>query len=96
MHEFFAGCGLAGCLRTLAGGCSRQHLAVKKDGRIRARLMTLKEAGHLMGVPEGFVFPCGYRDGWDDMGDAAAVPVAEFIGRHFLSALAEAAYSESA
>lgn len=85
--------GLAGCLRTLAGGCNRQYLVVKRNGEVHARLMTLREAGRLMGVPDSFAFPSGYRDGWDAMGDAVAVPAVEFIGRHFLAPLAEAAYA---
>lgn len=85
--------GLAGCLRTLAGGCNRQYLVAKQNGEVHARLMTLREAGRLMGVPDSFAFPGGYRDGWDAMGDAVAVPAVEFIGRHFLAPLAEAAYA---
>ena len=85
--------GLAGCLRTLAGGCNRQYLVAKRNGEVHARLMTLREAGRLMGVPDSFAFHGGYREGWDAMGDAVAVPAVKFIGRHFLAPLAEAAYA---
>ncbi len=84
--------GNAGCLRTPDGGSSRQLLIIKKDGAIRTRLLTVREAARLMGAPETFQLPGGYNDGYRAMGDAVAAPVAEYLGRHLLAKLVEAAY----
>ncbi|MDR1313260.1 MAG: DNA cytosine methyltransferase [Deltaproteobacteria bacterium] len=84
--------GVAGCLRTPDGGSSKQFVVVKRDGKARARLMSAREAARLMGAPDTFALPGGACDGYRAMGDAVALPVARFLGRSFLSGLAEAAY----
>lgn len=84
--------GNAGCLRTPDGGSSRQLLIMKRNGEIRTRLLTVREAARLMGAPDTFQLPGGYNDGYRAMGDAVAAPVAEFLGRHLLVKLVEAAY----
>lgn len=84
--------GTAGCLRTPDGGSSRQLLIVKKEGKISTRLLTVREAARLMGAPESFELPGKYNDGYRAMGDAVAVPVAEYLGKHLLVKLVEAAY----
>ena len=84
--------GIAGCLRTPEGGSSRQLLILKRNGEIRTRLITVREAARLMGAPERFVIPGGYNDGYKAMGDAVAAPVAAYLGRHLLRPLTEAAY----
>ncbi|WP_339933527.1 DNA (cytosine-5-)-methyltransferase [uncultured Brevundimonas sp.] len=67
--------GLAGCLRTPAGGSSRQYVVVCADGRIRARRLTGREAARLMGVDDAYVLPAGEGAALKLMGDAVAVPV---------------------
>ena len=84
--------GIAGCLRTPEGGSSRQLLITKRNGKISIRLLTVRETARLMGAPESFEIPGGYNDGYKAMGDAVAAPVAEYLGRHLLSKLTEAAY----
>ncbi len=84
--------GIAGCLRTPEGGSSKQYLVVKKNGKIHARLLTVREAARLMGAPDSFQLPGSYNDGYKAMGDAVAMPVAEFIGSRFLTKIAEAVY----
>lgn len=84
--------GIAGCLRTPEGGSSKQYLVVKKNGETHARLLTVREAARLMGAPDNFVLPGSYNDGYKAMGDAVAMPVAQFIGERFLTKIAEAAY----
>ena len=84
--------GIAGCLRTPEGGSSKQYLVVKKDGKVHARLLTVREAARLMGAPDSFLLPGSYNDGYKAMGDAVAMPVAEFIGERFLVKIAEAVY----
>ncbi len=86
--------GIAGCLRTPEGGSSKQYLVVKKNGEIHARLLTVREAARLMGAPDSFVLPGSYNDGYKAMGDAVAMPVAQFIGERFLTKIAEAVYGD--
>ncbi|WP_425059922.1 DNA cytosine methyltransferase [Sporomusa carbonis] len=85
--------GIAGCLRTPEGGSSRQLVIIKRSGQISTRLLTVREAARLMGVPDSFVIPGGYNEGYKAMGDAVAVPVAEYLGQHLLFPLVEAAYA---
>lgn len=84
--------GIAGCLRTPEGGSSKQYLVVKKNGETHARLLTVREAARLMGAPDSFLLPGSYNDGYKAMGDAVAMPVAQFIGERFLIKIAEAIY----
>lgn len=86
--------GIAGCLRTSAGGSSRQILLVVKDGEVKTRLLTVRETARLMGVRDSFELPGSYNDGYKAMGDAVAVPVTKWLSSHLLVKLANAA-SES-
>lgn len=86
--------GIAGCLRTPEGGSSKQYLVVKKNGETHARLLTVREAARLMGAPDSFILPGSYNDGYKAMGDAVAMPVAQFIGERFLRKIAEAVYDD--
>lgn len=80
--------GIAGCLRTPSGGSSRQ-IVVESDGdKTRARLISVREAARLMGVPEGYKLPDNYNDGYHAMGDAVAVPVVSWLSEHLLLPLA--------
>lgn len=86
--------GIAGCLRTPEGGSSKQYLIVKQHGQIHARLLTVREAARLMGVPDSFVLPGSANDGYKAMGDAVAAPVAQFIGAQLLTKIAETVYGQ--
>lgn len=86
--------GTAGCLRTPGGGSSKQYLVVNKADGLHARLLTVREAARLMGAPDTFKLPGTYNDGYKAMGDAVAVPVAQFLGRRFLTKLAEGIYHD--
>jgi len=86
--------GIAGCLRTPEGGSGKQFLVVKNNGQIHARLLTVREVARLMGAPDNFILPGTYNDGYKAMGDAVALPVAQFIGEKLLVKIAEAVYNE--
>ncbi|MEO1329038.1 MAG: DNA cytosine methyltransferase [Pseudomonadota bacterium] len=78
----------AGCLRTPAGGSSRQTLLIAEpEGRLRARLLSAREAARLMGAPDGYPLPARYNDAYKIAGDGVAAPVAEFIGARILRPL---------
>jgi len=83
--------GLAGCLRTPAGGSSRQALLVIGDGAIRTRQLTGREAARLMGVPDHHPLPARESDALKLLGDAVAVPVVSWLSTHLLSPLAREA-----
>lgn len=67
--------GLAGCLRTPAGGSSRQYVVVCDNGQARVRRLTGREAARLMGVGEAYQLPASESAALKLMGDAVAVPV---------------------
>lgn len=79
---------IAGCLRTPAGGSSRQYLVIKQGGEWRTRILSPREAARLMGAPETFKLPGTFNDGYKAMGDAVAAPVAAYLAKHLLSPLA--------
>lgn len=85
--------GVAGCLRTPAGGSSRQYLVHQDKDGVHARLLTTREVARLMGAPDTFELPGTYNDGYFAMGDAVAVPVVKYLSDHLLTQLVEAAYA---
>jgi DNA (cytosine-5)-methyltransferase 1 len=76
--------GLAGCLRTPAGGSSRQFVVVVDDGKVRARLMTPREAARLMGLDEDYRLPERSTAALKIAGDGVAVPVVRAIAEAIL------------
>jgi DNA (cytosine-5)-methyltransferase 1 len=80
--------GVAGCLRTPNGGSSRQTVILVNHGKVRTRLMTVRECARLMGAPDTYKLPGSYNDGYRAMGDAVAVPVTRWLTRHLLAPLA--------
>jgi DNA (cytosine-5)-methyltransferase 1 len=80
--------GVAGCLRTPEGGSSRQVVVLVDHGRVRTRLMTVRECARLMGAPDSFEIPGAYNDGYRAMGDAVVAPVTRWLTRRLLAPLA--------
>jgi DNA (cytosine-5)-methyltransferase 1 len=83
--------GVAGCLRTSTGGSSRQTVLVVEDGRVRSRLLSVREAARLMGLADTFGLPVSYNEAYHAMGDGVAVPVVAWLSAHLLTPLAHAA-----
>lgn len=81
---------LSGCLRTPEGGSSRQVIVIKKNSKLKTRLLTVREAARLMGAPETYKIPGSYNDGYRAMGDAVAVPVVEWLAKYLLLPLVNA------
>lgn len=77
--------GIAGCLRTPAGGSSRQQLVIFRDGKFGTRLPTIKETALLMGAAEDYSIIGSYNEGYKAMGDAIAVPVVQHITSNFVA-----------
>ena len=79
--------GVAGCLRTPGGGSSRQIVIIVEGKRIQSRLLTVREAARLMGVPDSYPIPDNYNDGYHVFGDGLAVPAVSFLREHLLDML---------
>lgn len=70
---------VAGCLRTPAGGSSRQTIMVVEGKRIRSRLLSSREAVRLMGLPDDYILPERYNDAYKLAGDGVAAPVVRHL-----------------
>jgi DNA (cytosine-5)-methyltransferase 1 len=79
--------GIAGCLRTPAGGSSRQTIMVINGNQIRSRLLSPREAARLMGLPDNYLLPNNYNDAYHLAGDGVVVPVVRFLSEHILEQL---------
>ena len=79
--------GVAGCLRTPAGGSSRQYLIMAEHGRVRARFLTAREALRLMGVADDYRLPGSASAGLKLAGDGVAVPVVRALSEGLLKPL---------
>ncbi|MGF1463013.1 MAG: DNA cytosine methyltransferase [Maricaulaceae bacterium] len=83
--------GLAGCLRTPAGGSSVQMVVeVRPHAPPRFRTLSPEEAKRLMGLPERYRLPSGQSNGLKVLGDGVAVPVVAWLSQHLLRPLAGA------
>ena len=82
---------VAGCLRTPAGGSSRQTLLIVEGGRVRSRLMSARETARLMGLPDSYRLPGSYSAACHLTGDGVAVPVVRHLAQGLLEPLLAAA-----
>lgn len=78
---------LSGCLRTPAGGSSRQLIMVVARNEIRTRLISARETARLMGLPETYILPDSYNEAYHLTGDGLAVPVVRFLAENLLEKL---------
>lgn len=88
--------GIAGCLRTPAGGSSRQTMLIVQDGQIQARLLSSREAARLMGLRDSFKMPERYNDAYRVAGDGVAVPVVNYLQDQLFERLLNASRKRSA
>lgn len=70
---------IAGCLRTPAGGSSRQVVLVVHGRKVRSRLISSRETARLVGLPEEYVLPDNYNEAYHLTGDGVVVPVVRFL-----------------
>jgi DNA (cytosine-5)-methyltransferase 1 len=75
---------VSGCLRTPAGGSSRQLIMIVEDGDVRSRLISARETARLMGLPDHYLLPENYNEAYHLTGDGVAVPVVRHIAEHLL------------
>jgi DNA (cytosine-5)-methyltransferase 1 len=75
---------VAGCLRTPAGGSSRQIILVVERKNVRSRLLSPREAARLMGLGDDYRLPERYNHAYHVCGDGVCVPVVRHIAQHVL------------
>lgn len=71
--------GVAGCLRTPAGGSSRQLVIVVEGKKLRSRLISSRETARLMGLRDSYVLPTNYNEAYHLTGDGVVVPVVRHL-----------------
>jgi DNA (cytosine-5)-methyltransferase 1 len=70
---------VAGCLRTPAGGSSRQTLMIIDGPEVRSRLISARETARLMGLSEDYILPERYNEAYHLTGDGVVVPVVKHL-----------------
>jgi DNA (cytosine-5)-methyltransferase 1 len=75
---------IAGCLRTPAGGSSRQTIMIVEGESVRSRLLSPREAARLMGLPDDYALPHNYNEAYHLAGDGVAVPVVRHLAAYLL------------
>ena len=73
---------VAGCLRTPAGGSSRQLILVVDGNHVRSRLISARETARLMGLPDNYLLPEKYNEAYHLTGDGVVVPVVRHLAAH--------------
>lgn len=86
---------IAGCLRTPAGGSSRQTIMLVEGAKVRSRLLSAREAARLMGLPDDYRLPPNYNEAYHLAGDGVAVPVVRFLAATILEPMLAMADAES-
>lgn len=78
---------MAGCLRTPAGGSSRQLIIVVEGRKVRSRLISSRETARLMGLSEHYVLPDKYNEAYHLTGDGVVVPVVRHLAEEIFAPL---------
>lgn len=73
---------VAGCLRTPAGGSSRQLLLYVHGDVVRSRLISARETARLMGLPDSYKLPSVYNEAYHLTGDGVVVDVVKYLSQH--------------
>jgi DNA (cytosine-5)-methyltransferase 1 len=84
---------VAGCLRTPAGGSSRQTIMLIDGRKVRSRLLSPREAARLMGLPEEYELPNNYNEAYHLAGDGVAVPVVSFLATNIFEPILASAFA---
>jgi len=78
---------VAGCLRTPAGGSSRQVIMVVDGQKVRTRLISARETARLMGLDDTYILPRNYNEAYHLTGDGVAVHVVRHLAAHIFEPL---------
>ena len=78
---------VAGCLRTPAGGSSRQTIMVVDGNKICSRLISSRETARLMGLDDGYKLPKNYNEAYHLTGDGVVVDVVRHLAQYLFEPL---------
>ena len=78
---------VAGCLRTPAGGSSRQVILVVDGSQVRSRLISARETARLMGLSDDYRLPARYNEAYHLTGDGVSVDVVRHLARTLIEPL---------
>ena len=78
---------VAGCLRTPAGGSSRQVIIVVDGKKVRSRLISSRETARLMGLDDEYILPKNYNEAYHLTGDGVAVDVVRHLAEQLFEPL---------
>ncbi|QUE50567.1 DNA (cytosine-5-)-methyltransferase [Luteolibacter ambystomatis] len=78
---------ISGCLRTPAGGSSRQVVMLVHGESVKSRLISARETARLMGLPDNYKLPSRYNEAYHLTGDGVVVPVVRHLAKHLLEPL---------
>jgi DNA (cytosine-5)-methyltransferase 1 len=81
---------VSGCLRTPAGGSSRQVLLIVDGCSVKARLISSRETARLMGLPDSYKLPERYNEAYHLTGDGVVVPVVRHLAEHIFEPILDA------
>ena len=82
---------VSGCLRTPAGGSSRQVIVVVDGPKVRSRLISARETARLMGLKDDYKLPKNYNEAYHLTGDGVAVDVVRHLAKHIFEPVAASA-----
>jgi DNA (cytosine-5)-methyltransferase 1 len=81
---------VSGCLRTPAGGSSRQMILVVKGNELRSRLISPRETARLMGLADEYRLPENENEAYHLTGDGVVVPVVRHLAANVLEPVLDA------
>jgi DNA (cytosine-5)-methyltransferase 1 len=81
---------VSGCLRTPAGGSSRQVILIVDGPSIKARLISSRETARLMGLPDDYKLPENYNEAYHLTGDGVVIPVVRHLAAHIFEPILDA------
>lgn len=81
---------ISGCLRTPAGGSSRQVVIFVEGDSVKARLISGRETARLMGLPDNYILPENYNEAYHLTGDGVVVPVVRHLAKHIFEPVLDA------
>jgi DNA (cytosine-5)-methyltransferase 1 len=84
---------VSGCLRTPAGGSSRQVIVVVNGQTVKARLISSRETARLMGLPDEYFLPSNYNEAYHLTGDGVVVPVVRHLAAHIFEPILAMSHS---
>ncbi|MGA2601810.1 MAG: DNA (cytosine-5-)-methyltransferase [Bryobacteraceae bacterium] len=87
---------VSGCLRTPAGGSSRQVIVIVDGKSVAARLISSRETARLMGLPDSYILPENYNEAYHLTGDGVVVPVIRHLAKHIFEPVLEAIEAQTA